>query len=639
MKMAAEMGVALNASLADLQHMQENRLHKFKDIHLDDAKSGADMTRLGLTSLLSDAISDQTISHIFIYLPDRLARPEEPLEAALMQNRLSNAGITIVFSDRILPPRQRGENHFVQDMKSLYDYTEAGDYLNRLAQRVIAGQIQCAQAGGWTGGRAPYGFVRVLVDADGKEIQELSDRMRIRKPGCRTKIKPKDAVKIRNWLQILEWYRNEKIGVTKIAQRLNALQIPSPDAGRIRTDHGVAHAVTGKWSPATVLALIRNRAIIGMQSYGVQSEGQFRRLGKGGPRLLTNSDIAQDKPKVIQNPREVVMCYPSGFPACADKDLFEDCGKLLADRGKNQRGISRRRDPARYPLAMKVFDLTDGCGHPMYALTSGNRALYKCGRYLKTAGAECEHNTIDAEAVLTFVVDQLGQQVDLLGGRDALRRRLAKLVEAKRRAGPDAEHEQAVTQLQQLLFKAEAEFKIVASNLARADGQAEYESIRAVWQDQQAKVQCLQRQLDALKMKSLSRDGSEPAAQIEQALSIYDNLQTVLKNPIARSKISELFEKINVRLWLSFTTNLKGTRQVQVLTGGIMTTGACEPPVQPYGANNSHDGRPSAALHGPNSSLEAVGVKETPSVDTRSQKEDVSLTMVNRGDKIRTCDL
>jgi Recombinase len=458
--------------------------------------------------------------------------------------------------------------------------------------------------------------------------------MKIRKPGCRTKIKPKDFNKIRIWLQVLEWYRDEKIGVKKIARRLNDMGIASPDAGRFRTDHGVVHAVTGKWSPATILALIRNQAIIGMQSYGVQSEGLFRRFGKEGPRLLDNSDIEQDKPKVIQNPSEVVMRYPSGVAACADKDLFDDCGKLLAVRGKSQRGISRRRDPARYPLAMKIFDMTGGCGHPVYALTSGNRPLYKCGRYLKTAGAECKHNTVDGEAALAFLVNVLRQQVDLLGGRDELRRRLTKLVEASQRAVPDEDEGGAIRQLQHRLLNAEAELNLVARNLARADGQPEYEAMRTEWRHQQSQVQDLRQQLQALKMKSSAPDRGEPAARIEQALSVYDNLQTVLKNPIARSKISDLLAKINVRLWLNFATNLKGTHQVQLLTGGIMTTGACEPPVQPYGADNSHGGRPSVALRGPNSSLEAVGVKETPPVVSCSQKEDVSLTMVNRGDKI-----
>jgi hypothetical protein len=38
---------------------------------------------------------------------------------------------------------------------------------------------------------------------------------------------------------------------------------------------------------------------------------------------------------------------------------------------------SRRKDPARYPLSSRIWDMSDGCGHPMYALTSGKRTLYK----------------------------------------------------------------------------------------------------------------------------------------------------------------------------------------------------------------------------------------------------------------------
>jgi hypothetical protein len=107
-----------------------------------------------------------------------------------------------------------------------------------------------------------------------------------------------------------------------------------------------------------------------------------------------------------------------------------------------------------------------------------------------------------------------------------------------------------------------------------------------------------------------------------------------MNRPVARSKIFELLEKIDLRLWLNFATNQKGTRQVQVLTGGIMTTGPCEPPVQPYGAHKSHGGRPSTAMRSPNLSLEAVGVAEAPPAVSGSQAEAVSFTKVNRGDKI-----
>ena len=41
-------------------------------------------------------------------------------------------------------------------------------------------------------------------------------------------------------------------GIKRIARHLNARGIPSPDAGRTRTDHGVKHRVSGKWCPGTV---------------------------------------------------------------------------------------------------------------------------------------------------------------------------------------------------------------------------------------------------------------------------------------------------------------------------------------------------------------------------------------------------
>ena len=51
-----------------------------------------------------------------------------------------------------------------------------------------------------------------------------------------------------------------------------------PNAGRTRTDNEERHPVSGKWSGRMVLTLIRNAAIIGLNRYGVQSEGSHRRL-------------------------------------------------------------------------------------------------------------------------------------------------------------------------------------------------------------------------------------------------------------------------------------------------------------------------------------------------------------------------
>jgi hypothetical protein len=74
---AARLGVALEAAPADLERMRADRLHAYRDIRLDDGISGADLGRPGFLALQRDALTDSAVSHLFIYLRDRLARPED----------------------------------------------------------------------------------------------------------------------------------------------------------------------------------------------------------------------------------------------------------------------------------------------------------------------------------------------------------------------------------------------------------------------------------------------------------------------------------------------------------------------------------------------------------------------------------
>jgi len=41
-------------------------------------------------------------------------------------------------------------------------YYSSGEFLRQLAERVTLFKLQLAKGGYWTGGRAPYGFGRVL---------------------------------------------------------------------------------------------------------------------------------------------------------------------------------------------------------------------------------------------------------------------------------------------------------------------------------------------------------------------------------------------------------------------------------------------------------------------------------------------
>ena len=117
-------------------------------------------------------------------------------------------------------------------------------------------------------------------------------------------------------------------------------------------------------------------------------------------------------------------------------------------------------------------------------------------------------------------------------------------------------------------------------------------------------------------------------------MGLYDDILLVLKNPAARIALAPLLQRINLKLWLSFTEGTKGHRKVRVLQGGIMTTGDTKPPIRPYGDDNTNnDDDAPASGHG-SSSLVLETVGEMPTVGPFSPTEGVSLPMVNRGDKI-----
>ena len=189
--------VQVDASNEDLHDMQQSRLSVFKSIRLDDAITGADLNRPGFMALNADVQKDVAISHIFIHKRDRFARPEEATEMVLLEKRLRQLGITIVFSDKVAGPLERGQTNIADDLSVLFEYYESGEFLVKLSERIITVQRILAQGGYRTGGNPPYGFVRVLVDAQDNELEELIPGRRVRQAGCHVKIKPKEEITLR----------------------------------------------------------------------------------------------------------------------------------------------------------------------------------------------------------------------------------------------------------------------------------------------------------------------------------------------------------------------------------------------------------------------------------------------------------
>ena len=643
-------GFTLNFTQSDLDYMQAHKLSRHGCVCLDDAITGADLERPGLLELIDESLSNKNISHIFVYMRDRLGRPENPIQMVVIESQLLQAGLTLVFSDAVATPPKDGEFDLMKILEPLLAYFVSGKFLKTHAQRMISTFQHLATQGHRTGGNAPYGFARYLVGPAGRKIQELPTGMLVRQAGCHVKIFPKDEAKIATWLMILE-LKSQGWGLKRIAQHLNELGIPSPDAGKIRTDHGVKHVVSGKWCQNTVGELCRNRTILGIQEIGRRSEGAHRRFGPDGPRPLNDNDRRENrKPRVIKNSPDVIVSAPIGFEPMFATDVWQNIQDQMDERSRNQRGVRRAKDPAKYPLASRVFDLTDGCGSIMYGITSGERRLYKCGRYQRTAGAECHHNLVDAEAMLRLTTRTLAHQLERQGNTEKLRRMFLARAQANSDNKFFVAGKAAMESARQRVHSLSEDLKIIERRMATERDDDRYQSIAKQFDAIKSELKTAQRTLEDREKLHKPQEQRSPDEDVALALQLVGEFKRVATDQSARGNIPPLLDKFGIRLGLNFAAAQKGKREVRQFLGGIITFGNAPLPVPIHGHDNRDDKDPdqnnsygttakesadtachrkagTAPITGDGSQVPAISGNER-------QHEGVSFTKVSRDDRI-----
>lgn len=401
MKRARDVNVPLAVTSVLVAEAERNGACNIGDLYLDDGVSGSELSRPGLDKLLADLKADRTISHVFIHKRDRLARPHRTSEGSDLEEQILDLGVTIVFENEIVEPKRPGEDDMVEVVTRNIEYSRSGRYSYELSDRVLKTAKVIAGDGYRLGGPAPYGFVRILVDANGKEIEELPPGKKVDQPGCRVRIKPKYWEKIRVWLWIIE-QAEKGLGGCAIANRLTEKGIPPPNAGTKRKRGGVEVPVSTAWHSETVMQLLKNPVIIGLQAYGRQSGGTHKRWSPDGPRDIDDRDLSIDAEgyeqlKLIYNePGEYVMA-PAGFEPLVDPERWHRLQEMLANRTNPQFRKPRSRTLGKYPLGTRVHCLHEGCGALMHGHKQHGELKYVCSRYEDSDGKECEHNTISSD--------------------------------------------------------------------------------------------------------------------------------------------------------------------------------------------------------------------------------------------------
>lgn len=575
-KQASELGLRFDGKAATINAMIQNGNSVAGDIFLDYGISGNIMSRQGLDALIDVAKRDTEVSHILIPRRDRLSRPDEPTDAVKLETSLRRLGVTVVYMSTVCPPlgpRQRVD--IGDQVLAMIDFDRAGRDRRDLAQKIIHAQISLAKKGFSTGGDPPYGFRRWLVNDAGEPSRELERGESVRMRNHHVVWIPSQTEELDVIRRILEMLIDHS--ANRIAKILTDEGIPSPGAGRSRTDNGVRHKVSGRWYANTVTYIARNQLLRAVVEHGRRSFGDQLRLTPDGPRELTDNDICKtrDKPRVIKNSSDNLIVTDAPFDPVVDLAEHDKVLKILDERGKTQRGKPRSRDPNRNLLGCRVFDMA--CGWPMYRVPYKGAYRYKCGLYQQTCGDKCRHNHVDGLTAARFALSCIRQRLlspSLLPKLEARLKQLASESSSDDKATSDLRRRRSE------LARIESELADVTKNLARAKSDAQYKVISAEFERLLVEQQAAKQELESLKWQSqVSSSGQD---QVELTMNLVRELSLLAERADGAEAVRQIFDLVDVKLYLQFQEVRPKKRVINKLVSGVITFGAAKPPVEIY---------------------------------------------------------
>jgi hypothetical protein len=287
--------------------------------------------------------------------------------------------------------------------------------------------------------------------------------------------------------------------------------------------------------------------------------------------------------------------------------------------------------------------------------TVGERRVHSCGKYMKSAGAECNNNTVDAEALLRLTLRTCKQLLIQHGRFDELCKRIEQLAQAEHSRPTASIAEQEIEAITRRIATLSQERETIGARMAREQNDDRYAMIASEFDRVVAELRGAQQQL--AEMERNSAPPVSEAVRVDQAMTFVENVLRVCDDSSARAELQPILKKLDLWIGLDFTSTLKGKkREVRRLTGGLFAFGAENLPVKLFGRDHvsengiDHGQSPeiqptteeisheSVGITGPSSPLapdtSAAALLSRPLGSTLRHQEAVSFTKVNRGDWI-----
>ena len=296
---------------------------KIVDSYLDDGVSGTAPLeqRPEGARLLQDA-ADGKFEQVVVYRLDRIGRKALVILSAW--ETLKDKGIAFrSLTEPFDTSQPFGE--FVMGILAMV----AGYERDSILARTMEGRRQRTREGYWTGGRAPLGYRVEYEQTEGG-----------RKGRAYLAVDEEEAVLIK---RIYRLYTEERLSGWKIAQLLNAEQVPTQATRRGFADRNPLIKERNHWDYTRILNIVKNETYAGVRHFGKQGKGEI---------------ISHKVPAII------------------DREPWE-----LAQRIRKSNWVNSPRNAKRNYL-LRGLMFCEVCGRRYIGITTykGKNRYYKCGK-------------------------------------------------------------------------------------------------------------------------------------------------------------------------------------------------------------------------------------------------------------------
>jgi DNA invertase Pin-like site-specific DNA recombinase len=202
-----------------------------------------------------------------------------------------------------------------------FERFRAAQYSKELSDKVLRGCIKIAQQGYWAGGKAPYGFQRLLLDESRSPVQVLEPGQRKSIQNQRVTLAPGDAHRVATIQRIFREFVEVGLTSAQIAMGLNLDGVLSPGGST--------------WAGSKVRRILMNELYIGTLVYNktTQKLKTATRRNPEGEWVKTNGAFDAIVAQVLFDQAQAILARASlrftpGFMLEQLKRLFQENGFL-----------------------------------------------------------------------------------------------------------------------------------------------------------------------------------------------------------------------------------------------------------------------------------------------------------------------